>query len=71
MATEELITTSQICETLDIERSTLTRWVARGIAVPAQKLPGPNGAYLFQPAEAERLAQLRGDRKQMPREVPA
>lgn len=59
----------QVCEDLDIDRATLVRWVAREIAAPAMKLPGPNGAYLFAPAEVDRLRELRGDRKQMPRDV--
>lgn len=69
MAEAELLTTMQVCEDLDIDRATLVRWVGREIAVPAMKLPGSNGAYLFAPAEVGRLRVLRGDRKQMPRDV--
>lgn len=47
------------------------RWVKRGIARPAMKLPGPNGAYLFERDEIKRLRVLRGDRKQMPQGVDA
>jgi DNA-binding transcriptional MerR regulator len=63
----ELLGSGALCEALDVDRATLTRWVANGIAQAAMKLPGPNGAYLFHPDELERLRQLRGDRKQMPR----
>lgn len=69
--TADLIGAAAICRELDVDRATLTRWVARGIAKPAGKLPGRNGAFLFESDEIERLRQLRGDRKQMPREVPA
>ena len=71
---DALIGSAEICEALDVDRATLSRWVDRGIAKPALKRPGPNGAYLFDPSEVERLRELRGDRKQMPQglgEVPA
>lgn len=63
----ELVGTMAICHELNIDRATLTRWVGNGIAQPAMKMPGPNGAYLFHPDELARLRALRGDRKQMPR----
>lgn len=69
-APEDLIGTAEVIEQLDIDRSTLTRWVERGIAHPETKLPGRNGAYVFTRTEVERLRELRGDRKQMPRDVP-
>ena len=39
------------------------------VGVSAMNLPGPNGAYFFEPAEVDRLRELRGARKQMPRDV--
>lgn len=39
-----------------IDRSTLVRWVQLGRIKPAQKLPGPNGAYLFRRRDVEALA---------------
>lgn len=63
----ELLGTSELCEALDVDRATITRWVGNGIAKPAMKMAGPNGAYLFHPDELARLRSLRGDRKQMPR----
>lgn len=68
-AQPDLITTMQVCEALDIDRATLVRWVDRGVAITAMKLPGKNGAYLFAESEVHRLRELRGDRKQMPRDV--
>lgn len=50
-----LITSAEACERLTIDRSTLSRWVAAGRIVPATKLPGLRGAYLFDPAEVERV----------------
>lgn len=67
----ELIGTAEVIDELDIDRATLSRWVQRGIAHPETKLPGRNGAYVFARTEVERLRELRGDRKQMPRDVPA
>ena len=40
---------------LQINRSTLIRWVAGGKIQAAQKLPGQNGVYLFKPAEVAHL----------------
>lgn len=50
-----LLSSAQVCETLTIDRSTLTRWVAAERIVPAHKLPGVTGAYLFDPDEVDRL----------------
>jgi predicted site-specific integrase-resolvase len=54
--TEQLMGSAEACGILGIDRSTLTRWVAKGIITPAQKLPGETGVYLFQPAEVRRVA---------------
>lgn len=43
----------------DIDRSTLVRWVQLGKLVPAQKLPGVNGAYLFRRADLEAFRDAR------------
>lgn len=53
--TAPLITTAEAVEQLNIDRSTLTRWVASGRIQPAQKLPGLRGAYLFNADEVERV----------------
>lgn len=51
-----LMTSAEACERLrHIDRSTLSRWVATGVITPAQKLPGVRGAFLFEPAEVERV----------------
>ena len=53
--TTPLLPSVKVCAALGIDRSTLTRWVAAGKIRPAHKLPGTRGAYLFDPAEVERV----------------
>jgi excisionase family DNA binding protein len=50
-----LIPSQTVCERLHIDRSTLSRWVADGKIVPAVKLPGKTGAFLFEPADVDAL----------------
>ena len=51
-----LLTAAETCAELGgIDRSTLTRWVQAGRITPARKLPGLTGAYLFDPAEVQRV----------------
>lgn len=52
-----LLTSAEVCERLNIDRSTLSRWVASGRITPALKMPGIRGPFLFDPAEVERLAE--------------
>jgi excisionase family DNA binding protein len=49
------MTSAEACEQLEIDRSTLSRWVASGTITPAQKLPGLRGAFLFTPGDVEKL----------------
>lgn len=53
------LTTAEACERLGhdspLDPSTLSRWVQIGRITPAQKLPGLRGAFLFDPAEVERV----------------
>lgn len=51
---ETLLSSAEACELLNIDRSTLNRWVASGRIAPSQKLPGRTGAYLFTGSEVER-----------------
>lgn len=56
----DLIGSAESCRILgDVNRTTLTRWVAEGRLAAATKLPGANGAFLFHRAEVERLARER------------
>lgn len=44
---EQLIGSATVCGILRIDRSTLTRRIARGEIVPLAKLDGAKGAYVF------------------------
>lgn len=54
----DLVASVDACTSIGIDRSTLSRWVKDGTAVPAMRLPGKRGAFLFTPAEVTRLAEL-------------
>lgn len=53
--TDSLMTSAEVCDRLNIDRSTLSRWVAAEKIAPAIKMPGVRGPFLFDPAEVERL----------------
>ena len=55
-----LFATVEVAGKLKIERSTLSRWVKEGRIAVAMRLPGPNGAMLFDPAEVDRVARELG-----------
>jgi excisionase family DNA binding protein len=57
MANTDLLGTVEAAEIIGCERSTLSRWIAFGRILPAHKLPGRNGAVLFERAEVERAAE--------------
>ena len=56
----QFIGSSEVCKRLRIDRGTLTRWIQLGRIKPAGKLPGPNGAYLWDPAYIDQLADAGG-----------
>ena len=55
MQTTELLTSAQAAVILGKSARTVQRMVDAGEIAAAQKLPGPNGAYLFAPTEVERV----------------
>lgn len=55
MSSPDLIGTAEAAETIGVERSTLSHWIAKGRIAPALKLPGRTGSMLFTPAEVERV----------------
>lgn len=59
--TPDLIGSAEACRILRVNNSTLTRWVAAESVKAAHKLPGKNGAYLFERADIERLAVERAE----------
>lgn len=54
MTQPPLMGSIEACGILGIDRSTITRWVASG-RIAAHKMPGKSGAFLFDPAEVERV----------------
>lgn len=55
--TDTLITTTEAATVLGLDRRTVTARVRSGTLAPAIKLPGERGAYLFDRADIERLAE--------------
>lgn len=51
----QILSSREACLRLSIDRSTLTRWVQIGRITPIHKLPGRTGAFLFEPAEIDRV----------------
>jgi predicted site-specific integrase-resolvase len=56
--TPTFVGSAEACEAIGIDRSTLSRWIKDGTAAPAMRLPGKTGAYLFTPAEINRLTKV-------------
>jgi hypothetical protein len=50
-----ITTSAQICEKYKISHRSLLRMIHRGELIPAEKLPGDTGAYLFDPKQVERV----------------
>lgn len=59
MPKDDLIGSTEAVRILDVDKATLSRWVAAGQVVPAHQLPGKNGAYLFHRADITALAAQR------------
>ena len=55
MPNTNLIGSAQACQVLDIDKSTLSRWVKAGVITPEIKLPGKSGAMLFDPRKVNAL----------------
>lgn len=56
MAATGLLTTSEVAARLGVARQTVVQRVQRGALVPATKLNGPRGAYLFDAEQVDALA---------------
>lgn len=50
-----LVSTVEAVAILGCDRSSISRWVSSGRLVPAHKLPGQTGAFLFDRAAIEAL----------------
>lgn len=57
MPTQTLMTTAEAAETLKLSRSQVARLARSGDLPHAAKAPGPRGAYLFDRADVERVAE--------------
>lgn len=53
--TAALLPSVEVCERLNIDRSTLSRWVQIGRITPAMRLPGKTGSMLFSPEDVDAL----------------
>lgn len=58
---EPFVGAAEACQILEVHAATLGRWVKSGTITPAHKLPGKNGAYLFNRADVEKLAHERAE----------
>lgn len=54
----QYLTTAQVAEKADRSIRTVTRWIKNGRLLPALKIPGQTGAYLF---DAEHVADVLGE----------
>jgi len=51
----DLIGTAEVIKILECDKATVLRRIDAGRLTPAHKLPGPNGAYLFNRADVLKL----------------
>ena len=61
--TPDVVASKNVCLELDINRSTLTRWVEAGRITPAFQLPGDRGAFVFHRADVDALKAEIAERK--------
>lgn len=57
MAQPHLIGAADVCERLDIDRSTLSEWVKAGKIAPALTGRGRTGAHFFDETDVDKLHQ--------------
>ncbi len=53
---DDIIGSTEACTILNIDKATISRWVAAGRITPGAKLPRKNGAFLFARADIDALA---------------
>lgn len=51
---DELVSSREVCDLLNIDRSTLSRWVTAGKVTPAMRVGG-SSAFLFRLKDVESL----------------
>lgn len=57
----DYMTTRQVAEMLNRPYSTVAWQAANGKLPVSFKVPGPNGAYLYDPADIRKIAAIRSD----------
>lgn len=63
----EVIGTAEAAAALNVDRTTLTRWIARGKVKPYVQGTGRTGEFLFLPSEIERVKVSQTRRLEGPR----
>ncbi len=59
--TPDLVGSAEVCRIANIDKSTLSRHVAAGKIAPRVRLPGKNGAWLFDRSDVDRyVSTIRG-----------
>jgi predicted site-specific integrase-resolvase len=56
---DDIIGSTEACTILQIDKATISRWVAAGKLTPVLKLPRRNGAMLFNRSDIDALAEAR------------
>ena len=59
MTETQLLTSPQVASRLGVSIRTVHRLADSGALMPALKLPGPTGAYLFRPDDVEQIERAR------------
>lgn len=57
----EFIGSAEVCRIHNVHPSTVSRWVSNGDLTPVHKLPGKNGAFVFNRADVEQFAADRSE----------
>jgi hypothetical protein len=63
MPNGSLMTSPEVAVLLGCSIRTVHRLVTSSQLIPAQKLPGPNGAFLFSPASVEMYRRQKAQRR--------
>lgn len=51
----EPLSSAEVADALEVSVKTVTRMVKDGRLAPVKRLPGPRGAFLFNPAQVEAI----------------
>lgn len=59
MDVDDLIGSAEARKILQVDKSTLSRWVAAGTVTPIKRFAGRTGAMIFRRGDIEKLAAVR------------